>query len=59
MPTMAQNLTPDSSEAQIKAAISAAIAQLVREGTPQDQAVAIAYEQARKSTGKELGMGGS
>ncbi|GAH64794.1 unnamed protein product [marine sediment metagenome] len=54
MPTMAEGLTPQSSDAQIKAAISATIALLVREGREQDQAIAIAYSQARKATGKEL-----
>jgi len=55
MPTLAQKLTPQSSQGQISAAISESIAQLMDEGRPQDQATRIAYEQARKATGKELG----
>lgn len=61
MPTLAEGLSPTSSEAQIKAAISDTIAQLVNEGTPQDQAIAIAYSMAEKATGKTFpkpGAGG-
>ena len=54
MPTLAEKLTPRSPKGQISAAISDSIAQLMREGREQKQAVAIAYEQARKATGKEL-----
>lgn len=54
MPTLAEKLTPNSSKGQISAAISDTISQLVREGRPQDQAIAIAHEMARKATGKEL-----
>lgn len=57
MPTMAEGLTPSSSMAQIKAAISDTIAQLVNEGVPQDQAIAMAYSMAEKATGKSLGKG--
>ena len=53
MPTQAERLTPGSSEAQRKAAISATIAQLVNEGMPQDQAVAVAYSMADKAQKKE------
>jgi len=59
MPTLAEKLTPSSSKAQIDAAISDSIAQLMNEGRPQDQAVRIAHEMARKATGKELGKKGS
>ncbi len=55
MPTLAERLSPASSKGQISAAISDSISQLIREGKPQEQAVAIAHEQARKATGKELG----
>ncbi len=55
MPTLAERLSPNSSDAQVKAAISDSIAQLINEGTPQDQAIRIAHEQAAKATGKELG----
>ena len=54
MPTLAEKLTPQSSKGQISAAISDSISQLVNEGRPQEQAVAIAHEQARKATGKSL-----
>jgi len=54
MPTTAEGLSPASSMAQIKAAISDTIAQLINEGMPQDQAIAIAYSQAEKATGKTL-----
>ena len=55
MPTLAEKLTPDSSKGQISAAVSDTIAHYMRKGKPQDQAVAIAHEQAAKATGKELG----
>lgn len=55
MPTQAEGLNSGSPDEQIKAAISATIQQLVNEGREQDQAIAIALEQARKATGKELG----
>ena len=58
MPTLAEKLTPSSSSGQISAAISDSIAQLIREGREQDQAIAIAHEQARKATGKELAKKG-
>ena len=54
MPTMAERLTPQSSQGQIQAAISESIRKLMDEGRPQDQSIAIAYEQARKATGKPL-----
>lgn len=55
MPTLAEKLTPSSSKGQISAAISDTIAHYMDKGRPQDQAVRIAYEQASKATGKELG----
>lgn len=54
MPTKAEGLTKDSSPGAIQAAISASISMLVEEGRPQEQAIVIAYSQARKATGKEL-----
>ena len=54
MPTLAEKLTPQSSPGQISAAISESIRMLMDEGREQQQAVAIAYEQARKATGKVL-----
>ena len=53
-PTLAEKLTSSSSDAQIKAAISNSIQELMNAGREQQQATAIAYEQARKSTGKDL-----
>jgi len=58
MPTLAEKLTPNSSDAQIKAAISNSIQELMNAGREQDQATAIAFEQARKATGKELAQQG-
>ena len=58
MPTAAERLPKGAGDPQIKAAISESIAQLMDEGYPQDQAIAIAHEQARKSTGKELAAKG-
>ena len=52
MPTLAERLSPSSTEAQIKAAITASIQQLMNEGSEQDQAVAIVMEQVKKATGK-------
>lgn len=50
-PTAVDRLTPDSSDAQIKAAISSCIATEVNAGRPQDQAVAMCHEMSRKKTG--------
>jgi len=44
-------LSKDSSDAQVKAAISSCIATEVRSGREQDQAVAICHEMVRKQTG--------
>lgn len=54
MPTPAEGLQSDSSEDVIRKAISATVSQLVGEGFDQDQAVAIALQQARKAVGKEV-----
>lgn len=54
MPTLAEKLSPKSSDGQISAAISDSIATMMNEGRPQDQAVRIAHEMARKATGKPL-----
>ncbi len=54
MPTPSEGLNSDSSEEAIRDAISETVAQLVNEGFPQDQAVAIALEQARKAVGREI-----
>jgi hypothetical protein len=52
--TEIDKLDKDSGDAQVKAAISACIAQEVRAGREQDQAVAMCYQMARDKTGKEL-----
>lgn len=54
MPTAVDRLSKDSGDAQVKAAISDCIATEVNSGRPQDQAVAMCHEMARKKTGKEL-----
>lgn len=55
MPTPAEVLGPSSTDDEIKAAIQATIAQLVREGREQRQAVAMAYDMARRATGRSKG----
>lgn len=59
MPTPAESLKPESTDEEIQSAVSASVQQLVREGFPQDQAVQIALQQARESTGKELAPEGT
>lgn len=54
MPTPAEGLTPESSMESVKTAISETVAHYVSKGREQEQAVAIAYSQARHSTGKML-----
>ncbi|UCE90800.1 MAG: hypothetical protein JSV90_05030 [Methanobacteriota archaeon] len=54
MPTPAESLTKDSSDEEIREAVGKAIEMLVGEGMAQDQAVAVAMEQARRATGKDL-----
>ena len=46
-----ERLSKDSSEAQVRAAISSCIATEVNRGRPQDQAVAMCHEMSRKRTG--------
>lgn len=55
MPMPTEALKPESSDEEIRKAVGDAVAQLVDEGFPQEQAVAIALEQARKATGKDIG----
>ena len=52
MPTAVDRLTPESSDAQTKAATSDCIATEVKAGHPRDQAVAMCMEMMRKKTGK-------
>ncbi len=54
MPTMSESLKPESSDQEIGKAIQDTVAKLVEEGFNQDQAVAIAFQQAEKATGKTL-----
>jgi hypothetical protein len=54
VPTPANNLKKDSSPEEIQQAVSDSIAQLVKEGRPQDQAIAIAFSQAEDATGRKL-----
>lgn len=54
MPTAVDKLSKDSSDAQVKAAISDCIATEIRGGRERDQAVAMCYSMARDKTGKEL-----
>ena len=53
-----EKLTKNSSESQIKAAISACIATEMHNGREQSQAIAMCHEMARDKTGKELGKKG-
>lgn len=55
MPLAVENLTPESSAADIREAISQSIEQCVREGKPQDECAGMAYGIARDKTGKPLG----
>lgn len=58
MPTPAEGLTKESKEDAVIDAIEKTISQLVREGFEQEQAVAIAHEQARSATGRHLSSRG-
>jgi len=52
-------LTSTSPDAQVKAAISACIANEVKAGHPQDQAIAMCYAMVSKQTGKSLSEPGA
>lgn len=54
MPTMSESLKPESSDQEISKAIQDTVSKLVEEGFNQQQAVAIAFQQAEKATGKQL-----
>ena len=59
MPLPAESLTPDSSDEQVKQAISDSIAQCMHEGGRElEQCVAMAYAMMRRATGKGAGGGG-
>ena len=49
-----ESLTPDSSDEEIRKAIGDAVTQMMDEGFNQEQAVAIAFQQAAKATGKDI-----
>ena len=53
MPTKAEGLTKQSSDAEYQAAVSACIEQQVNEGKTQEQAAAICYSMAKEATGRE------
>lgn len=48
-----ESLQGNSVDAQVKAAISACIAQEMRNGRDRDQAIAMCYEMARRKMGGE------
>ena len=54
MATPSESLGSESSDDEIRKAISETVAQLVNEGFSQDQAIAIALQQASGATGKDL-----
>jgi hypothetical protein len=54
MPVPVDNLTPDSSEEDIKKAISETISALIREGKDEKQAIAMAFEMAKRKIGKTM-----
>ena len=59
MPLPAEGLTPDSSQDEIRAAVSASIAQCMQEGgREQEECTAMAMEIARRATGNGAGGGG-
>ena len=55
MPLPTESLTPQSTEEEVNAAIEATIRQLISEGRPQEEAVAIAVQSAAEKTGKGAG----
>jgi len=55
MPLPVENLTPESSMDAIKQAISDSISQCMKEGKDQKECAAMAYDMARRATGKSLG----
>ncbi len=58
MPLPTESLNPSSTKEQIDAAISASIAQCVREGKDQAQCQAIAFSTAKKATRQGSGSEG-
>jgi hypothetical protein len=58
MPLPVESLTPEANDRVINEAISQSVEKCMREGgKSQEQCAAMAYEMARKSTGKPLGVG--
>jgi hypothetical protein len=60
MPTPIDSLSPKSSDAQIRDAISACIAIEIDTGRAQsqDQAIGMCFDMARRKTGKKISRGG-
>jgi len=59
MPLPVENLSAQSTEEEIRTALSESIAQCIREGRSREQCAAIAYNYARERTGKgsfQLGL---
>ena len=46
-----ERIEPESKKAQVDAAISACVAEVVRSGKPQDQAVAMCIDMAKRKQG--------
>ena len=59
MPTLAEGLTPDSSDTQAKAAVSDCIAFHVRRGMTPDEAAGKCYGMAENKRGKPIPRGES
>lgn len=57
-PTAVDRLEPESTDAQVQAAVSDCIAAEVRNGTEQQQAIAMCHEMMRKKTGRQQPAGG-
>jgi len=57
MPTPADSLTAQSTPDEVRAAISASIAQCVSEGGEQEQCTAIAFAAARRRTAGAIRQG--
>ena len=55
MPLSVESLTPDSTDAEVQTKISESIRQCMEEGgREQKECAAMAYDMARRHTGKEL-----
>jgi len=54
MPRATENLTKDTTDDAVKAAISSCISTQMGEGMKQEQAIAMCHEEARSKTGRQL-----